>query len=80
MTVNKVTDDRIAGVTGRFSSLVLASLLENPDVKVRGLCRNAFKLSSKHTPSPQLEVIEGDALDPPTLAAFVSGMGVVICA
>jgi hypothetical protein len=80
MTEHKVTNIGIAGITGRFGGLVLATLLENPDIKIRGLCRNASKLSSRHTQSPQLEVIEGDALDPSTLSEFVSDLDVVICA
>ena len=80
MTESKVTNVGIAGVTGRFGSLILATLLEDPDIKIRGLCRNASKLSRKHTQSSQLEIIEGDALDPSTLANFVAGLDVVICA
>ena len=68
MTERKVTNVGIAGPTGRFGSLVLESLLENPDIKIRGLCRNASKLAKKYTQSPQLEVIEGDVLDQATLA------------
>jgi len=80
MPQDKVTNIGIAGVTGRFGTLVLTALLGNPDIKIRGLCRNASKLSSKHTQSTQLEVIEGDALDPSTLSKFVSGLDIVICA
>jgi hypothetical protein len=80
MTERKVTNVGIAGPTGRFGSLVLESLLENPDIKIRGLCRNASKLDRKHTQSSQLEVIEGNVLDPSTLAEFVGGLDVVICA
>ena len=80
MAERKVTKVGIAGTTGRFGSLVLANLLENPDIEIRGLCRNASKLNSKHTQLPQLKVIEGDVLDPATLAKFVNGLDVVICA
>jgi hypothetical protein len=31
----------ITGLTGSFDSLVFSSLLDNPDIKIRGLCRNA---------------------------------------
>lgn len=68
MTLPKVTAVGIAGATGKFASLVFDSLLENPDIKIRGLCRNASKLAKKYTQSPQLEVIEGDVLDQATLA------------
>ena len=80
MTDRKVTNVGIAGATGRFGSLVLANLLANPDIKVRGLCRNASKLDSKYTQSSQLEVFEGDVLDQFILAKFVAGLDVVICA
>ena len=80
MTDRKVTKVGIAGVTGRFGSLVLANLLANPDIKVRGLCRNASKLDSQYTQSSQLEVFEGDVLDQSILAKFVAGLDVVICA
>jgi saccharopine dehydrogenase-like NADP-dependent oxidoreductase len=75
-----VTNVGIAGPTGRFGSIVLESLLENPDIKIRGLCRNASKLNRKHTQSPQFEVISGDVLEPSILHKFVDGLDVVICA
>jgi len=80
MAEREVTNVGIAGATGRFGSLVLASLLENPDIKIRGLCRNASKLDNQHTQSSQLQVIEGDVLDPSILAKFVNNLDVVICA
>ena len=80
MAERKVTNVGIAGPTGRFGSIVLESLLENPDIKIRGLCRNASKLNRKHTQSPQFEVISGDVLEPSILHKFVDGLDVVICA
>ena len=80
MVERKVTNVGIAGATGRFGSLVLASLLDNANIKVRALCRNASKLDNRHTQSSQLEVIEGDVLDPSVLVKFVNGLDVVICA
>jgi hypothetical protein len=80
MAERKVTSVGIAGPTGRFGGLVLETLLQNPDTKVRGLCRNASKLDSKHTQSPQLKIIEGDVLDQSILVKFVNGLDVVICA
>jgi len=80
MAQNKVTNVGIAGPTGRFGLLVLDALLENHDIKVRALCRNASKLDSRHTQSTQLEIIEGDVLDQSILDKFVDGLDVVICA
>jgi hypothetical protein len=80
MAERKVTNVGIAGITGRFGSLVLTTLLENPDIKIRGLCRNASKVSSKHTQSSHFEVVEGDALDPSILSKFVADLDIVICA
>jgi len=80
MADQKVTNVGIAGITGRFGTSVLNTLLENPAIKIRGLCLNASKLFNKHTQCSQLEVIECDALDPSTLSKFVSGLDVVICA
>lgn len=77
---HKVIKVGIAGATGRSGSLVLANLLENPDIKIRGLCRNASRLDSQRTRSPQFEVIEGDVLNPSILFKFVNGLDVVIYA
>lgn len=70
----------IAGITGKFAGLVLDNLLDNPNVRIRGYCRNASKLASRYTQSSQLEVIEGDAYDTAALNKFVRGLDVVICA
>lgn len=80
MAERKVTKIGIAGPTGRFGGLVLANLLEDPDVKIRGLCRNTSRLNSEHTQSSQFEVIEGDVFNLSVLARFVDGLDVVICA
>jgi hypothetical protein len=70
----------IAGITGKFAGLILDSLLEDPNVRVRGYCRNASKLASCCTQSPQLEVFQGDANDQTALSNFVNGLDVVVCA
>ena len=79
MAQRKVTNVGIAGVTGRFGGLVLDSLLESSDIKVRGLCRDASKLADRFTRSSQLEITEGDVLDKDVLAKFAKGLDVVIC-
>lgn len=70
----------IAGVTGKFAGLLLDNLLENPNVRIRGYCRNASKLASRYARSSQLEMVEGDANDQNSLNKFVEGLDVVICA
>ncbi|GAB7336768.1 hypothetical protein MBLNU13_g10860t1 [Cladosporium sp. NU13] len=80
MAERKVTNVGVAGATGRFGRLVLASLLEIPNIKARGLCRNASKLEDDYIKSSQLEVVEDDVLDQSVLSKFVDGLDVVICA
>lgn len=80
MVQTKPTAIGIAGITGKFAGLVLDNLLENPNVLIRGYCRNASKLASRYTQSSQVEVIEGDAYDTASLNNFVQGLDVVICA
>lgn len=69
----------IAGVTGKFSTLVLQKLLQNPDVAIRGFCRNAFKLPESVKNATRVEVIEGDVYNVDNLRKFVTGCDVVIC-
>lgn len=70
----------VAGITGKFAGLVVDGLLEDPAVSIRGYCRNASKLATKYAHSPQVEIIQGEANDQTSLAKFVQGLDVVICA
>lgn len=69
----------IAGITGKFASLVLEQLLKSPDVQIRGFCRNASKLSAATKESSRIEVTEGDVYDTDALRKFVAGCQIVIC-
>lgn len=69
----------IAGITGKFATLVLEQLLISPDVQIRGYCRNASKLPEATRESPRIEIVEGDVYDTSTLQKFVIGCRVVIC-
>lgn len=69
----------LAGITGKFGQLVAKHLLKNPNVELRGYCRNAAKLSSRLSSSPKLKIIEGESFDDARIHEFVSGLDVVVC-
>ncbi|MBE3048548.1 NAD(P)H-binding protein [Candidatus Bathyarchaeota archaeon] len=69
----------IAGITGKFASLVLNRLLSRPDVNIRGFCRNAYKLPDSVRASPRVTLIQGSADDLEAARRFTGGCDVVIC-
>lgn len=69
----------IAGVTGKFASCVLKSLLQNPEVSVRGFCRDPSKLPPSITNFPKINIVKGEFNDKNALESFVTGTDVVIC-
>ncbi|KAL0942976.1 NmrA-like family protein [Colletotrichum truncatum] len=69
----------IAGITGKFASLIGKNLLTYPEVRIRGYCRNVGKLAEGLRLSPHVSVVEGDATDLDSIRHFVKGCNVVIC-
>ncbi|KAH8646736.1 nmrA-like family protein [Xylariales sp. PMI_506] len=69
----------IAGITGKFGSLLAAKLLLNPTVRVRGYCRSPSKLSPELAASPNMTLYAGDASDVAAVKSFVHGCDVVAC-
>lgn len=69
----------IAGITGKFGPLVATHLLKNPDVTLRGLCRDTSKVISSIASNPKVQLFQGDAYDHDKIRAFVGGSDVVIC-
>ncbi|RAO69456.1 uncharacterized protein BHQ10_005468 [Talaromyces amestolkiae] len=69
----------VAGITGKFANLVVENLLQQPNVTVRGFCRNASKLPPSFQTSQRIDVIQGDSKDLKALRSFVKGTDVIIC-
>ncbi|KAH8797990.1 nmrA-like family protein [Flagelloscypha sp. PMI_526] len=68
----------IAGITGKFARCLVRSLLSRQDVSIRGYCRDANKAADLAS-FDQVQIIQGDALDPISVQAFVAGCDVVVC-
>ena len=69
----------IAGITGKFGRLVAKHLLNNPEITLRGYCRNPSKVISSISSSPRVQLFQGDAYDQDKIRAFVQGSDVVMC-
>ncbi|RAH63878.1 NAD(P)-binding protein [Aspergillus aculeatinus CBS 121060] len=70
----------IAGITGKFSRLVLKNLLRNhPNVQIRGFCRNASKLPGHLRSSDRITIIQGDSMSLDDAREFVRGSDVIVC-
>ncbi|KAH7403594.1 NmrA family protein-like protein [Cadophora sp. MPI-SDFR-AT-0126] len=69
----------IAGITGKFAQCIAKTLLADPNVSIRGYCRNSAKLSKAILDSSRFEVIRGEFDDPEVVRKFVHGSDIVIC-
>jgi len=69
----------IAGITGKFARCILANLLKQPSVTVRGYCRDPTKLPPSIQSSPRIHLTKGESGDVQALQSFVRGTDVVIC-
>lgn len=69
----------IAGITGKFGRLVAKHLLNNPEVTLRGLCRDPSKVISSIVSNHGVQLFQGDAYDHDKIREFVRGSDVVIC-
>lgn len=69
----------IAGITGKFARLLVKKLLEYPDLKIKGYCRNVAKVPLSLQSDSRVEIVQGDASDGARLADFVTGCDVVAC-
>ncbi|KAH7111173.1 NmrA family protein-like protein [Dactylonectria estremocensis] len=69
----------IAGITGKFARNVVANLLKNPTVSIRGLCRDPTKLPASIRSSPRVHITKGESTDTQALHSFAKTSDVVIC-
>ncbi|KAE8153642.1 nmrA-like family protein [Aspergillus avenaceus] len=69
----------IAGITGKFGRCILARLLRNPGVKIRGYCRQFKNLPIALLHSDNVQIIKGQSDDLQKVRTFVTGCDVVIC-
>jgi hypothetical protein len=70
----------IAGITGKFGSLLVAKLLENPNIVLRGYARDPSKVDAQLAGSSRVHLFKGDAYDDAAIQPFVAGCQVVVCA
>ncbi|PLB50922.1 NmrA-like family protein [Aspergillus steynii IBT 23096] len=69
----------IAGITGKFARRVASHLLKNPDVSIRGYCRDPNKVPESISSSDKVTLFKGDAFDNDAIRTFVQGSDVLIC-
>lgn len=75
-----VTTVALAGITGKFGRLVASNLIQNPNVVVRGYCRDSTKVIDALASAPNVRLVQGEAYDDAKVNEFVRGSDVVICA
>ncbi|KAI0888438.1 nmrA-like family protein [Annulohypoxylon maeteangense] len=66
----------IAGITGRFARELTSILLKNPNVTIKGYCRDPSKVPQSFS---NVSLVKGDAYDEPAIQSFVTGCDVVVC-
>ncbi|KAH7031972.1 NmrA family protein-like protein [Macrophomina phaseolina] len=69
----------IAGIKGKVSLCVAQELLKQPNVLVRGYCRNSSRLPAPLTTNPRVNIIQGRVGDAAAVRPFVKGCDVVVC-
>ena len=69
----------IAGLTGKFAHLVASSLLQRPNVILRGYVRNPTKLHPSLAEHDRVQVVQGEAYDLSAARSFANGCHVIIC-
>jgi len=70
----------IAGITGKFGRSVARHILAaNPEVSLRGFCRNPAKLPVALSSSPRITIQQGNSDDSSAALSFVKGCDVVLC-
>ena len=69
----------IAGITGKFASLLATTLLKSPEAFIRGIARTPSKATPAISSSSRVTIIQGGAFDKEAIRAFVQGCDVVIC-
>jgi len=70
----------LAGITGKFGTLLATHLLKNPNVSLRGYARDTSKVRPSIVSSPAVQLYQGDAYNETQIKSFVDGCDVVICA
>ncbi|KAK0642494.1 hypothetical protein DIS24_g8961, partial [Lasiodiplodia hormozganensis] len=69
----------IAGIGSKLARCVAQELLRNPEVRLRGSCRDASKLPSFLTDAPNVSLVQTGVYDVEALRPFVRGCDVIIC-
>jgi len=69
----------IAGISGKLARYVVQELLKQPDVQIRGSCRDITKLPTELTESPRISLVKADPFDVETLRNMVRGCDTVMC-
>jgi hypothetical protein len=69
----------VAGITGKFATLVVSNLLKHNDITVRGFCRDSTTLTKDLLSSSRVTVVQGQATDFQAIRSFAKGCDVVIC-
>ncbi|KAJ5375263.1 NmrA-like family protein [Penicillium concentricum] len=69
----------IAGITGKFARCVVDHLLKQPDITIKGYCRDASKLPAALLASPRIHITQGQSDDKNALQTFVKGNDVMVC-
>ncbi|KAI1451313.1 nmrA-like family protein [Annulohypoxylon moriforme] len=67
----------IAGITGKFARELTSILIKNPNVTIKGYCRDPSKVPEYI--SSKITLVKGDAYDKPAIQTFVTGCDVVVC-
>ncbi|OKL63972.1 hypothetical protein UA08_00803 [Talaromyces atroroseus] len=69
----------VAGITGKFSRRLVSHLLKQPDVTIRGYCRDPSKVPEAISSSSQVTLFKGDALDKDAVSTFAKSCVVIVC-
>lgn len=69
----------IAGISGQLGRKVAEELLKQPDLEIRGSCRDVSKLEPFLKESSRISLIETGPYDKDLLRTLVEGCDVVIC-
>ncbi|XP_014554807.1 hypothetical protein COCVIDRAFT_17492 [Bipolaris victoriae FI3] len=69
----------IAGISSTLALLIAKSLLQQPDVHIRGSSRNINKIPDDLKSNSRISLVQSDPYDTETLRTLVRGCSVVIC-
>ncbi|KAJ5726769.1 NmrA-like family protein [Penicillium malachiteum] len=69
----------IAGITGKFARCVVGHLLKQPNITIKGYCRDSKKLPPGLLASERITITQGQSDDNGALRTFARGSDVVVC-